>query len=237
MINILTETAQINDEAPQAYQRLDRFEAREKIIEDLEKTGLLESIDDHSLMVPRGDRSGSIIEPLLTDQWFVKIRPLASPAIDAVKKGEVRFVPKQYENVYFSWMNNIQDWCISRQQWWGHQIPAYYDSEGNIYVAKTEEEAREKYNLESSLPLSQDGDVLETWFSSALWPFATMGWPKETDDLKHFLPSSTLITGHDIIFFWVARMIMMTLHFTQKVPFETVYIPVSYTHLTLPTKA
>ena len=224
LINILTETAQINEEAPQAYQGLDRFEAREKIIEDLEKTGLLESIDDHSLMVPRGDRSGSIIEPLLTDQWFVKIQPLASPAIDAVKKGEVRFVPKQYENVYFSWMNNIQDWCISRQQWWGHQIPAYYDSEGNIYVAKTEEEARKKYNLESSLPLSQDGDVLETWFSSALWPFATMGWPKETDDLKHFLPSSTLITGHDIIFFWVARMIMMTLHFTQKVPFETVYI-------------
>ena len=142
LISTLTETAQINENAPKAYQGLDRFEAREKIIEDLEKTGLLESIDDHSLMVPRGDRSESIIEPLLTDQWFVKIQPLALPAIDAVKKREVRFVPKQYENVYFSWMNNIQDWCISRQQWGGHQIPAYYDSEGNIYVAKTEEEAR-----------------------------------------------------------------------------------------------
>jgi len=224
LINILTEDAHVNQESPIAYQGLDRFDARKKIIQDLEDMDLIESIEDHKLMVPRGDRSGSVIEPLLTDQWFVKIDPLASAAIEVVKQGKVRFVPKQYENLYFSWMNNIQDWCISRQQWWGHQIPAFYDSDGNVFVAKNEQQVREKYSLDSSVALNMDEDVLETWFSSALWPFATMGWPGSSDDLNHFLPSSTLITGHDIIFFWVARMIMMTLHFTDKVPFETVYI-------------
>jgi valyl-tRNA synthetase len=224
LINILTEDAHINQESPIAYQGLDRFDARKKIIRDLEDMELLETIEDHKLMVPRGDRSGSVIEPLLTDQWFVKIDPLASEAVEVVKQGKVRFVPKQYENLYFSWMNDIQDWCISRQQWWGHQIPAFYDSDGNVFVAKDEQQAREKYSLDSSVTLNMDEDVLETWFSSALWPFATMGWPDSSDDLNHFLPSSTLITGHDIIFFWVARMIMMTLHFTDKVPFETVYI-------------
>ena len=224
LISILTEDACVNQNSPIAYQGLDRFEARNKIIQDLKDMDLLEFIENHRLMVPRGDRSGSVIEPLLTDQWFVKIEPLASPAIDAVKQERVRFVPKQYENVYFSWMNNIQDWCISRQQWWGHQIPAFYDSAGNIFVAKDEQQARAKYSLDPSVALTKDEDVLETWFSSALWPFATMGWPDSSEDLDRFLPSSTLITGHDIIFFWVARMIMMTLHFTDKVPFETVYI-------------
>ena len=224
LISVLTEDACVNQNSPIAYQGLDRFEARNKIVQDLKDMDLLESIENHKLMVPRGDRSGSVIEPLLTDQWFVKIEPLASPAIDAVKQERVRFVPKQYENVYFSWMNNIQDWCISRQQWWGHQIPAFYDSAGNIFVAKDEQQARAKYSLDPSVALTKDEDVLETWFSSALWPFATMGWPDSSEDLDRFLPSSTLITGHDIIFFWVARMIMMTLHFTDKVPFETVYI-------------
>jgi len=224
LISVLTEEACVNQNSPIAYQGLDRFEARNKIVQDLKDMDLLESIENHRLMVPRGDRSGSVIEPLLTDQWFVKIEPLASPAIDAVKQERVRFVPKQYENVYFSWMNNIQDWCISRQQWWGHQIPAFYDSAGNIFVAKDEQQARAKYSLDPSVALTKDEDVLETWFSSALWPFATMGWPDSSEDLDRFLPSSTLITGHDIIFFWVARMIMMTLHFTDKVPFETVYI-------------
>ena len=224
LISVLTEEACVNQNSPIAYQGLDRLEARNKIVQDLKDMDLLESIENHKLMVPRGDRSGSVIEPLLTDQWFVKIEPLASPAIDAVKQERVRFVPKQYENVYFSWMNNIQDWCISRQQWWGHQIPAFYDSAGNIFVAKDEQQARAKYSLDPSVALTKDEDVLETWFSSALWPFATMGWPDSSEDLNRFLPSSTLITGHDIIFFWVARMIMMTLHFTDKVPFETVYI-------------
>ena len=224
LINILTEDARINQQAPIPYRELDRFDARKQIVEDLKELGFLEAIEDHKLMVPRGDRSGAIIEPLLTDQWFVKIEPLATPAIDVVKQGKVRFVPQQYENVYFSWMNNIQDWCISRQQWWGHQIPAFYDADGNVFVAKDEQQAREKYSLKDSIALYRDEDVLETWFSSALWPFATMGWPKTSEDLERFLPSSTLITGHDIIFFWVARMIMMTLHFTQKIPFKTVYI-------------
>ena len=175
-------------------------------------------------MVPRGDRSGAIIEPLLTDQWFVEIAPLAKPAIDAVESGSITFVPKQYENTYFAWMRDIQDWCISRQQWWGHRIPAFYDDDNNIYVAADEASARAKYQLGDEIELHQDQDVLETWFSSSLWPFATLGWPEKTEGLAKFLPSNTLITGHDIIFFWVARMIMMTLRLTGKIPFETVYI-------------
>jgi valyl-tRNA synthetase len=224
LINVFSGDATLNENAPNAYQGMDRFDARKAVVKDLDSLGLLGEIKDHKLMVPRGDRSGTIIEPLLTDQWFVKIQPLAEPAIKAVEDGDIQFVPKQYENVYFAWMRDIQDWCISRQQWWGHQIPAFYDDDGNIYVARSEAEARSKHGLADDVALRQDDDVLETWFSSALWPFATLGWPEETPELDHFLPTETLITGHDIIFFWVARMIMMTLHFTGKIPFKTVYI-------------
>jgi valyl-tRNA synthetase len=224
LINIFTPEAAINDEAPEAYRGLDRLEARKQIVKDLDAEGLLEEIKDHKLMVPRGDRSNAVIEPLLTDQWFVKIGPLAEPAIAAVENGDITFVPKQYENTYFAWMRDLKDWCISRQQWWGHRIPAFYDDAGNVYVAESEAAARAKYSLADNLTLSADDDVLETWFSSALWPFATLGWPEQTPELERYLPTNTLITGHDIIFFWVARMIMMTLHFTGKIPFQTVYI-------------
>ena len=217
-INILTGAACINDNAPEQYRGLSREAARQQIIADLEALGLVSAIEDHKLMVPRGDRSGAIIEPLLTDQWFVEIAPLAAPAIDAVESGAITFVPKQYENTYFAWMRDIQDWCISRQQWWGHRIPAFYDSDHNIYVAADAASARTKYQLGDDVELHQDQDVLETWFSSSLWPFATLGWPEETESLGKFLPSNTLITGHDIIFFWVARMIMMTLRLTGKIP-------------------
>jgi len=224
LINIFTTSAAINNAAPEKYVGMTREQARKAVVADLDALGLLGEVKDHTLMVPRGDRSGAIIEPLSTDQWFVKIEPLATPAIEAVENGDIEFVPKQYENVYFAWMRNIQDWCISRQQWWGHQIPAFYDDQGDVYVAQSEAAARAKYGLADDVVLSQDPDVLETWFSSALWPFATLGWPEETPELEQFLPSSTLITGHDIIFFWVARMIMMTLHFTDRIPFKTVYV-------------
>ncbi len=224
LINVFTADASINDNAPEPYQGLTREVARKTVVADLDALGLLGEVKDHKLMVPRGDRSGAIIEPLLTDQWFVKIAPLAEPAIAAVENGDIQFVPKQYENTYYAWMRDIQDWCISRQQWWGHRIPAFYDDAGNVYVAQNEEAARQKYGLDTGIELKQDPDVLETWFSSALWPFATLGWPEETAELEQFLPSNTLITGHDIIFFWVARMIMMTLHFTDKIPFHTVYV-------------
>ncbi|MCZ6659587.1 MAG: valine--tRNA ligase [Gammaproteobacteria bacterium] len=224
LVNVFTTSAAINDNAPEAYRGLDRFEARKRIVKDLEALDLLDSVEDHKLVVPRGDRSEAIIEPLLTDQWFVKIKPLAEPAIRAVANGEIEFVPKQYENVYFSWMRNIQDWCISRQQWWGHRIPAYYDGDGNIYVGRTETEAREKAGLSDEVVLTQEQDVLETWFSSALWTFGTLGWPEETEELREFHPTDVLVTGQDIIFFWVARMIMMTLKFMGEVPFKKVFI-------------
>ncbi len=224
LINIFNPDASISNNAPEAYRGLSREAARKTVIADLDAQGLLADTKDHKLMVPRGDRSGAIVEPLLTKQWFVKIAPLAQPAIAAVENGDIEFVPKQYENVYFAWMRDIQDWCISRQQWWGHQIPAFYDDDGNVYVAANEAAVRVKYELGADVALTQETDVLETWFSSALWPFATLGWPEETPELEEFLPSNTLITGHDIIFFWVARMIMMTLHFTGKVPFHKVYI-------------
>ena len=224
LINIFTAEAAINDAAPEAYQGMDRTVARKQIVIDLDALGLLDEVKDHKLMVPRGDRSNAIIEPLLTDQWFVKIAPLAAPAIAAVENGDIQFVPQQYENTYFAWMRDIKDWCISRQQWWGHRVPAFYDEDGNVYVAEDETTARSKYHLADDLALAEDDDVLETWFSSALWPLATLGWPEETPELERFLPTNTLITGHDIIFFWVARMIMMTLHFSGKVPFNTVYI-------------
>ena len=221
--NIFTVDAAINDNAPEAYRGLDRYEARKQIIRDLDEQGLLDKIDDHKLMVPRGDRSGAVVEPYLTDQWYVKIQPLADPAIKAVENGDIRFVPANWDKTYYEWMRNIEDWCISRQLWWGHRIPAWYDEDGNIYVARDEAEVRSKYDL-GDKALKQDEDVLDTWFSSALWPFSTLGWPEQTAELKKFYPTSVLVTGFDIIFFWVARMIMMGLKFMDDVPFKEIYI-------------
>ncbi|KDE40545.1 Valyl-tRNA synthetase [Nitrincola lacisaponensis] len=215
---------ELDDRLPEAYLGLDRFDARKLIISEFEAAGLLEKIEDHALKVPYGDRSGVVIEPLLTDQWFVAVAELAKPAIEAVEKGDIQFVPKQYENMYFAWMRDLQDWCISRQLWWGHRIPAWYDDCGNVYVARSEAEVREKYQLSHDLPLKQDDDVLDTWFSSGLWTFGTLGWPENTPELNTFHPSSVLVTGFDIIFFWVARMIMFTLKFTGQVPFKHVYV-------------
>jgi len=224
MINILTDDAAINENAPAAYKGMDRFDARKRIVADMEAAGLLEKIEPHKLKVPRGDRSGVVIEPYLTNQWYVAIEELAKPAIAAVENGDIEFVPKNWENTYFSWMRDIQDWCISRQLWWGHRIPAWYDSEGNIYVGHDEAAVREKYKLAADHEINQDPDVLDTWFSSALWTFSTLGWPEDTEELKTFHPTDVLVTGFDIIFFWVARMIMMTLKFTGQIPFRKVYI-------------
>ncbi|MEX1197485.1 MAG: valine--tRNA ligase [Pseudohongiellaceae bacterium] len=224
MINILTGDAAINDNAPEAYRGLDRFEARKRIVEDMDAAGLLIKVEDHKLKVPRGDRSGTVIEPYLTNQWYVAVDQLAKPAIEAVESGDIEFVPKNWENTYFSWMRDLQDWCISRQLWWGHRIPAWYDTEGTIYVGRNEAEVREKYDLAPDVALEQDEDVLDTWFSSALWTFSTLGWPDDTEAMKTFHPTNVLVTGFDIIFFWVARMIMMTLKFTDEVPFRKVYI-------------
>ncbi|ANB24801.1 valine--tRNA ligase [Alteromonas stellipolaris] len=224
MINILTDDAKINDESPEAYRGLDRFDARKQIVADLDAQGALVKIEPHKLKVPRGDRTGAVIEPYLTDQWYVAVESLAKPAIEAVESGEIRFVPENWNKTYYQWMHNIQDWCISRQLWWGHRIPAWYDDSGNIYVGRTEAEVRAKNSLGDNIALRQDDDVLDTWFSSALWPFATMGWPEKTPELETFLPSSVLVTGFDIIFFWVARMIMMTKKFTGQIPFKDIYI-------------
>jgi valyl-tRNA synthetase len=237
MICVLTLDAKISDDAPQAYRGMDRFAARKKIVADLDAQGLLQEVKPHKLMVPRGDRTGVVIEPMLTDQWFVAMskpapegtyfpgKSIAEVALEKVAQGEIKFVPENWVTTYNQWLGNIQDWCISRQLWWGHRIPAWYDDAGNIFVAKTEEEAKAKAAAAGiSAELKRDEDVLDTWFSSALVPFSTMGWPEETLDMKTFLPSSVLVTGFDIIFFWVARMVMMTTHFTGKVPFETVYV-------------
>ena len=224
MVSVLTAEAAIHDNAPAAYRGLDRFAARQRIVADLDALGLLERVQEHALMAPRGDRSEAIIEPRLTNQWFVRIAPLAEPAIKAVEDGQLEFVPKQYENTYFAWMRNIQDWCISRQQWWGHRIPAWYGPDGAIHVGRDEADARRRAGLAPDVPLTQEEDVLETWFSSALWSFATLGWPERTAALERFHPTDVLVTGHDIIFFWVARMIMMSLKFTGEVPFRQVYI-------------
>jgi valyl-tRNA synthetase len=231
LINLFTPHATIRDNEategqliPSAYVGLDRFEARKKIINDLDAGNLLEKIEDHKLMVPRGDRTHSVIEPLLTDQWYVKTQPLAEPAIAAVKNGDIRFVPDNWKNTYFEWMNNIQDWCISRQIWWGHRIPAWYDDKGAIYVGRSEAEIRQQHQLSNDTQLRQDPDVLDTWFSSALWPFSTLGWPEKTAELNKYYPTSVLVTGFDIIFFWVARMIMMGLKFMGDVPFKDVYV-------------
>ncbi|MBT4838616.1 MAG: valine--tRNA ligase [Methylococcales bacterium] len=224
VINVLTIDACMNDDVTEAYRGLDRYVARQKIIDDLNHANLIEKIDAHKLMVPRGDRSNSVIEPFLTDQWYVKVQPLADEAIKAVKDKKIRFVPANWEKTYFEWMNNIQDWCISRQIWWGHRIPAWYDDQGNTYVGYDEADIRQHYQLSDELQLTQDNDVLDTWFSSALWPFSTLGWPEKTQSLQTFYPTSVLVTGFDIIFFWVARMIMMGLKFMDDVPFREIYI-------------
>ncbi|WP_260294688.1 valine--tRNA ligase [Sedimenticola hydrogenitrophicus] len=231
LINIFTSDAAIRDHEeeeekiiPAAYIGQDRFEARKRVVADLQSQGLLEKIDDHKLMVPRGDRSGSVIEPFLTDQWYVKVAPLAKPAIEAVENGSIKFVPDNWKNTYYEWMRNIEDWCISRQIWWGHRIPAWYDNEGNVYVGRSEAEVRAKHQLAEEYPLTQDEDVLDTWFSSALWPFSTLGWPAQTERVQTFYPTSVLVTGFDIIFFWVARMIMMGIKFMGDVPFKEVYV-------------
>ncbi|WP_299019447.1 valine--tRNA ligase [uncultured Photobacterium sp.] len=247
MINILTFNADIRDaaevfttngessdvygtELPAKYHGMERFAARKAIVAEFDELGLLEEIKDHDLTVPYGDRGGVVIEPMLTDQWYVRTAPLAEPAVKAVENGDIKFVPKQYENMYFAWMRDVQDWCISRQLWWGHRIPAWYDNDGNVYVGRTEEEVRANNNLAPVVVLRQDDDVLDTWFSSALWTFGTQGWPEDTEALKAFHPSDVLVSGFDIIFFWVARMIMMTMHFCKdesgkpQVPFKTVYM-------------
>jgi valyl-tRNA synthetase len=222
--NILTINAAINDEAPIKYRGMDRYEARDVIVHDFKELGLLEGIKDHMLMVPRGDRSGAVIEPLLTDQWYVKADVLAEPAVQAVKEGKIKFVPANWDKTFYNWMDGIQDWCISRQIWWGHRIPAWYDEAGNVYVGHDEAAVRAKHNIAADINLAQDEDVLDTWFSSALWPFSTLGWPENTDALKKWYPTSVLVTGFDIIFFWVARMMMMGIKFMDDVPFKEVYI-------------
>ncbi|HKK22289.1 MAG TPA: valine--tRNA ligase, partial [Pseudohaliea sp.] len=224
LINILNADATLSDAVPAFYRGLDRFTARERVVEDLEKLGFLDKVEDHTLKVPRGDRSGVVIEPWLTPQWYVDAKKLAGPAIEAVESGAIEFVPKQWENTYFAWMRDIQDWCISRQLWWGHRIPAWYDPEGNVYVGEDEAGVRAEHGLDAAVPLHRDEDVLDTWFSSALWTFSTLGWPDDTAELARYHPTSVLVTGFDIIFFWVARMIMMTLHFRGEVPFRTVYV-------------
>jgi len=225
-----TATDRIDSALPAAYVGLERFAARKQVVADMEAAGLLDEIKKHSLVVPYGDRGGVPIEPMLTDQWYVDAKTLAGPAIAAVENGDINFVPKNYENMYFAWMRDIQDWCISRQLWWGHRIPAWYDDEGNVYVGQDEAAVRSKYALDDAISLRQDDDVLDTWFSSGLWTFGTLGWPEATDALKRYHPTSTLVTGFDIIFFWVARMIMLTLYLikdedgTPQVPFKTVYM-------------
>ncbi len=224
MLNILTDNAALNDSVPEDYRGLDRFEARKKIVAEFEQLKLLDKIEAYVVKIPRGDRSHAVVEPYLTDQWYVKVEPLAKPAIEAVESGKIKFVPENWSKTYFEWMYNIQDWCISRQLWWGHRIPAWYDDDGKVYVGYSEEDVREKNNLGDDISLRQDEDVLDTWFSSALWPFSTLGWPEKTDRLDDFYPGNVLVTGFDIIFFWVARMIMMGLKFMGDVPFREVYI-------------
>lgn len=223
-LNILTPDGHLNASTPNAYQGLDRFIAREQIVRDLEVLGLIEKIEKHTLKVPRGDRSGVVVEPYLTQQWFMKMPSLAEPALSAVENGDIRFVPEGWTKTYFQWLDNIQDWCISRQLWWGHRIPAWHDENGEVYVGQNELDARIRNNVPSDVMLQQDQDVLDTWFSSALWPFSTLGWPEKTEDLKTFYPTNVLVTGFDIIFFWVARMVMLGLKFTDQVPFKEVFI-------------
>ena len=226
MINVLDENAHLNENVPESYLGMDRFAARDKVVAEMEALGLLEKIEDNPMTIPYGDRSGVVIEPWLMDQWFVDAKTLAGPAITAVEQGKTKFVPQNWENTYFEWMRNIQPWCISRQIWWGHQIPAWFGPDGEVFVEESEEAAvlAAREALGEDIDLTRDPDVLDTWFSSALWPFSTLGWPKETPELERYYPTDVLITGFDIIFFWVARMMMMGLHFMDEVPFHTVYI-------------
>lgn len=224
MLNILNKDATLNTSVPAPYQGLDRFDARKKVVDELSALGLLVNVKPHTLQVPRGEKTNEIIEPLLTMQWYVAMESLAKPAIEAVQNGDIKFVPENWTKTYFHWLENIEDWCISRQLWWGHRIPAWYDEQGNVYVGYSENDVRFKHQLSDDLSLKQDDDVLDTWFSSALWPFTTLGWPENTKELETFYPTSVLITGFDIIFFWVARMIMMGLKFVGKVPFKEVFI-------------
>ncbi len=224
-----SDNEQMDNSLPEKYQGMERFAARREVVADMDALGLLEGIEENDMTIPYGDRGGVVIEPMLTNQWYVDAKKLAGPAIQAVEDGRIKFVPQQYENMYFSWMRNIQDWCISRQLWWGHRIPAWYDQTGKAYVGSSEEDVRAKYNL-GDIELHQDEDVLDTWFSSALWTFGTLGWPEDTERLKTFHPTDVLVTGFDIIFFWVARMIMMSMHLIKdengqaEVPFKTVYV-------------
>ena len=224
LINILTPRATLADTVPERFRGLDRFEARKRVLAELEAAGLIERIEKHRLVIPRGDRSGAVLEPYLTDQWYVKVAPLATPAVAAVEQGRTRFVPESWGRTYFEWMRNIRDWCVSRQLWWGHRIPAWYDDAGKVYVGRNVDEVRARHGLDANLRLRQDEDVLDTWFSSALWPFSTLGWPERTPGLERFYPTSVLVTGFDIIFFWVARMMMLGLKFMGEVPFRDVYI-------------
>ncbi len=224
LINIFNDNASLNENSPQAYRGMDRYEARKQVVADLEALNLIQEIEGHKMVVPRGEKSGVVVEPYLSDQWFVKIKPLAEPAIKAVEDGHIEFIPKNYENTYFAWMRDIQDWCISRQQWWGHQIPAWYDESDKIYVGRSEQEVRDKYKLADETTLRRDEDVLDTWFSSALWTFSTLGWPDQTNNLETFHSTDVMVTGHDIITFWVSRMIMFTLKFMDEVPFKKVYV-------------
>lgn len=224
MINIMTFDGHLNDEVPNAYRGMERFAAREKIIADLTAAGLLEKTEEHVNNVPFGDRSGTVIEPMLTDQWFIKADVLAKPAIDAVNNDSLKFVPENWSKTYLQWLENIQDWCISRQLWWGHRIPVWYDDAGNIYVGLDETDARQRHNLSKDIALTQDADVFDTWFTAALWPFSSLGWPHDTATLEKYYPTNVLVTGFDIIFFWVARMVMMGLYFMGDVPFREVYI-------------
>ncbi|ACJ19934.1 valine--tRNA ligase [Coxiella burnetii] len=224
LINILTSEGYLNENVPEPYRGLERFEARKKIIADLQGENLLEKTEPYRVPVPRGERSGVIIEPLLTDQWFIKMEALAKPAMEAVESGELKFIPKNWEKTYLQWLSNIQDWCISRQLWWGHRLPVWYDEEKNSYVGRSREEILKKYHLSPDVKLQQETDVLDTWFSASLWPFATLGWPEKTESFKTFYPTQVLVTGFDIIFFWVARMVMMGLKLTHKIPFHSVYI-------------
>jgi valyl-tRNA synthetase len=224
LINIFTPHAMLADTVPERFRGLDRFEARKRVVAELEAASLIARIEKHRLVIPRGDRSGAVLEPFLTDQWFVKIAPLAQPAIAAVTESRTRFVPESWARTYYEWMRNIRDWCVSRQLWWGHRIPAWYDDKGNVYVGRNDAEVRTQHGLSADVVLRQDEDVLDTWFSSALWPFSTLGWPEATPALAKFYPTSVLVTGFDIIFFWVARMMMMGLKFMRDVPFHDVYI-------------
>lgn len=224
LINVFTDDAKMNENVPEVYQGLDRFQARKKVLQLLEAEGLLVKAEPYTIKVPRNDRGGAILEPYLMDQWYVNTQDLAKAALKAAKKQELEFIPENWINTYNEWLENIQDWCISRQLWWGHRIPAWYDASGKIYVGEDEAHVRKKYDLKAEVQLTQDEDVLDTWFSAALWPFATLGWPEKTEHLKHYYPTSVLITGFDIIFFWVARMVMFGLKFMKAVPFDKVYL-------------